>query len=60
MIKNRLGIEAVMRPGSRGQFDVVVNGDVISRRGGNAITRSFGAGYPDFEQVIALIEQAKA
>ena len=59
MIKNRLGIDAVMRPGSRGQFDVVVNGEAISRRGGNAITRMFGAGYPDFEQVVALIEQAR-
>jgi hypothetical protein len=31
-----------------GQFDVVVDGELIASRGGNPITRIlFGAGFPD-------------
>ena len=59
LIKKLFGVDAVMRAGARGQFDVLVNGEVVCRRGGNAITRKFGAGYPDFEQVAALIEKAR-
>lgn len=49
-----------MRPGTLGQFDVIVNGETVCRRGGNVITRRFGAGYPDFERVIDLVEKARA
>ena len=48
-------MKAVTKPGQKGQFDVIVDGELIARRGGNFLTRSFGAGYPDFEEVVALI-----
>ena len=52
MIRERLGIEAVTTPGRTGQFDVLADGEKVAERGGNFFTRSFGAGYPDFEVVV--------
>jgi hypothetical protein len=52
LIKQRLNIEAVCTPGKTGQFDVIADGERIVERGGNWLTRSFGAGYPDHEKVI--------
>jgi hypothetical protein len=52
LIKQRLNIEAVCTPGKTGQFDVIADGERIAERGGNWLTRSFGAGYPDLEKVI--------
>jgi len=52
LIKQRLNVEAVCTPGKTGQFDVLADGEKIAERGGNFLTRSFGAGYPDLEQVI--------
>ena len=57
LIKQRLGFEAVRVPGKTGQFDVVVDGQKIAERGGNFITRSFGAGYPDLASVVELIAE---
>lgn len=57
LIKERLGIEATMKTGTTGQFDVVINGKTILQRGGNVITRMFGAGYPDFEQVLNIVKE---
>jgi hypothetical protein len=45
LIKSRLGIEPVLRPGKTGQFEVLADGQMIAERGGNWFTRSFGAGY---------------
>lgn len=56
LIKSRLGIEAVRTPGKKGQFDVVADGVTLSTRGGNWLTRSFGLGYPDFEEVVRELE----
>jgi len=56
LIRERLGIEAVKVPGATGQFDVVVDGKTIATRGGNWLTRSFGAGYPELD---SLVEQLK-
>ena len=45
------------QPGKLGQFDVVVDGNVIASRGGNVLTKMLGGGgWPDPEQVIAKIE----
>ena len=52
LIKQRLNIEAVCTPGKTGQFDVIADGERIAERGGNWLTRSFGAGYPDLEKLI--------
>ena len=58
LIKQRLNIEAVCTPGKTGQFDVIADSERIAERGGNWLTRSFGAGYPDFETVIEqLVEK---
>jgi hypothetical protein len=60
MIKQRLGIDAVLKPGKTGQFEVIADGERIAERGGNWFTRSLGAGYPDLDQVIAQLEQHRA
>ena len=57
LIKKRIGIEPVITPGKTGQFDVIADGERIAERGGNWITRSFGAGYPDLESVVEKIEK---
>jgi hypothetical protein len=57
LIQARLGIEAQTRPGKTGQFDVIADGRTIAERGGNWFTRSFGAGYPDLDGVVDLLER---
>ena len=52
LIKQRLNIDAVCTPGKTGQFDVIADGERIAARGGNWLSRSLGAGYPDLEKVI--------
>ena len=55
LIKERLGMDATMRTGKTGQFEVLADGVSVVQRGGNAITRMFGAGYPDFDRVVELL-----
>jgi hypothetical protein len=50
----------VTTPGKTGQFDVLVDGQKIAERGGNWLTRSFGAGYPDLEGVVEQMENRRA
>ena len=57
LIKKRLDIEAVTTPGKTGQFEVIADGERIAERGGNWLTRSFGAGYPDFDSVVEQLEK---
>ena len=57
LIKQRLDIEAVLTPGKTGQFEVIADGERIAERGGNWLTRSFGAGYPNLDRVIEQLEQ---
>jgi len=52
LIKERLDIDAVVTSGKTGQFEVIADGNMIVKRGGNWITRSFGAGYPDLATVV--------
>jgi len=59
LIKQRLGIDAVTTPGGKGQFDVVADGKTVAVRGGNWITRRFGAGYPDLESVVDRLENER-
>ena len=59
MIKNRLGIEAVVTPGKTGQFEVLANGERVVERGGNWFTRSFGAGYPDLDSVVDQLQKRR-
>lgn len=55
MIKQRFGIEPVITDGETGKFDVIVDGETVVQRGGNPLTRIFGAGYPDPERVVEEI-----
>ena len=57
LIKKRLGINAVVTPGKTGQFEVLVDGDRVAKRGGNWFTRSFGAGYPDLDDVVNQLQK---
>jgi hypothetical protein len=57
LIKKRLGIEPVLTPGKTGQFEVVADGQKIAERGGNWLTRKFGAGYPDVKRVVERLEK---
>jgi hypothetical protein len=60
MIKKRLGIDAVVTPGKTGQFEVLADGETVAERGGNWLTRSFGAGYPDLDGVVDQLQSAVA
>jgi hypothetical protein len=60
LIRKRLDIEAVTTPGKTGQFEVIADGERIAERGGNWVTRSFGAGYPDLEGVVGELEKRRA
>ena len=57
MIKERFDLDAVLRAGRKGQFNVIVGNETIAGRGGNWFTRQFGAGYPDFDRVVASFEK---
>ena len=43
--------------GRLGQFDVVVDDEVIAGRGGNMLQRALGGGWPDPEEVVAKLEE---
>jgi hypothetical protein len=60
LIKKRMGVEAVLTPGKKGEFAVITDGEKIAERGGNWFTRSFGAGYPDLDSVVKQLEKHAA
>jgi len=60
LIKQRLGLAAAITPGNTGQFDIIADGEKIAERGGNWFTRKFGAGYPDLDHVVELLEKRGA
>ena len=61
LLKQRLNIEAICTPGKTGQFDVIADGERTAERGGNWLTQSLGAGYPNLEKVIEqLVEKNRA
>ena len=43
--------------GKPGQFDVVVDGKVIASRGGSMLKKLLGGGWPDPEEVVAMIAE---
>jgi hypothetical protein len=49
----------VIKPGRRGQFEVVADGEKVAERGGNWLTRSFGAGYPDLDAIVERLVQKR-
>ena len=60
LIKERLNLEAVTKPGKIGEFEVFADGESVAKRGGNFLTRSFGAGYPDLDAVVAVLAKKSA
>jgi len=56
LIKQRLHTEPLLIPGKTGQFDIIADGQRVATRGGNWLTRSFGAGYPDLQAVVHQLE----
>ena len=60
LIKKRLGIDAVVTAGNTGQFEVIADGEIVAERGGNWLTRSFGAGYPDLNSVVDKLQKRTA
>ena len=60
LIKQRLNIDAVKRPGKIGEFEVFADGVSVAKRGGNFLTRSFGAGYPDLDALVDVLTQKTA
>ncbi len=59
LIKQRLGMEAMAKPGKMGQFNVIADGKKVVERGGNWLTRSFGAGYPDLDSVVEQLAKLR-
>ena len=59
LIKQRLHIDPVTTPGRAGQFEVLADGETIAERGGNWLTRRFGAGYPDLDRVVDQLESRR-
>jgi hypothetical protein len=57
LLKERLNIDAVKRPGKIGEFEVFADGESVAKRGGNFLTRSFGAGYPDLDALVDHLAQ---
>jgi hypothetical protein len=49
----------VVTPGKTGQFEVIADGETIAQRGGNWLTRSFGAGYPDPDSVVEQLQKRR-
>lgn len=45
-----------MTPGKTGQFEVRAGSEIIASRGGSWLSRRFGGGYPDFNEIIDLLE----
>ena len=60
MIQKRFGITPVITLGKTGQFEVIADGETIVDRGGNWLTRRFGAGYPNLGSVVELLEKRRA
>ena len=42
-------------PGKPGQFDVLVDGELVASRGGSMLKRLLGGGWPDPAEVIEKI-----
>jgi hypothetical protein len=46
--------------GKSGQYDIVVDGQVVASREGNLLTRLMGGGWPEPGDVLATIEKRVA
>lgn len=60
LIKERLNLDVLTKPGRFGEFEVFADGVSVAKRGGNFLTRSFGAGYPDLDALVDALAQRSA
>ena len=52
-------MDAVIRPGKTGQFEVIADGETVARRGGSWLSLRFGAGYPDLDGVVKELQKRR-
>lgn len=57
MIEQELGIEAELRQGDAGQFDVYADGERIASRGSGLWTRLLGGGWPEPGRVVETLRR---
>ena len=55
MIQRETGLDAALEVGNPGQFDVLVDGQVIATRGGGVLARLFGGGWPEPARVVEAL-----
>jgi len=54
-VKAETGIESELTVGSRGQFDVLLDGALIASRASGFVTRLLGGGWPQPAQVVDAV-----
>jgi hypothetical protein len=61
-LKEKLGVEALLAVGGKGQFDVLVDGEVVaSKHGVGAIAKLLGAkGFPTEDEVLDAVRRKLA
>ena len=50
-------MDSQLEKGHGGQFDIIVDGDVVAGRTGGLWKKLIGGGWPDEEDVIQLLQQ---
>ena len=58
VIKERIGIEAIIETGSRGQFDVLVDGKLVVSRKGGLLAMITRKPWPKEDEVVSAIQAA--
>lgn len=54
-----MDIDVVIEPGNPGQFDVLVDGEVIASKSRNLLQKLTFTGFPKHEDVLAKLETMK-
>ena len=52
-----MGLKVARERGAIGQFDVFVDDKLVASRGGSMLKKALGGGWPDPDEVVALIEK---
>lgn len=55
-----MGEDVSISHGSLGQFDILVDGRVVSGRSGSILSHLFGKGWPSTEEVVQSIREGAA
>lgn len=51
------GVESELEVGALGQYDVVIDGEVVASRGRGLFTRLLGGGWPDPGHVVEIVRE---